>query len=106
MDPSTAALIASGAFQTGKVLHSLGGKYLPGIKRVINHVFSTKSRQTAKDYVSNLRTAKGLQKAITKDLPSVVKKGANLVTSGKALKAVTNVAGDILEKLPVLSLVD
>lgn len=73
----------------------MGQKYLPGTKNAIHHLFGSKTRRTAKSYLQSLTTAKGLGKALTKDAPRLLKKGAKLVKSGKILKKAEALASDV-----------
>lgn len=102
MDPASLATMAgslaqgAAAVHSGlKIAHHLGAKYIPIAKRAANMAFSPQSRQTAKDYLKGLTTAKGLQKAVTKDLPQAAKAASKFVSSGKLVRGAKEVAGDV-----------
>ena len=95
MDPATVIAGVSTALQGAHLAHQLGQKYIPGVKRSATKLFSSKSRTTAKNYLKGLASFKGITKAVTKDLPSVAKKGVKLLKSGDVLKKAQGVAGDV-----------
>lgn len=82
------------AMGAATALHSLGSRYTPGIKKLANTNFSRKA-QSAVSYVKGLGTARGLKKFVTKDVPTAASKASRFISSGKALKAAGQVAGDI-----------
>ena len=97
-DPALLSDVLKGA-QTAyhglQLAGNLGRKYLPGIKKVANHVFSSRGRRSAKAYLSALKTKEGLKKLVTKDLPGIASKGSRYVRSGKFSKDLGSVAGDL-----------
>lgn len=110
MDPASiaamAGTLASGASAVHSGLqlaHHLGSKYVPIAKSAANSIFSRKSRQSAKDYLSSLKTLPGLKKAITKDIPSAAKSASKFITSGRLTKGAAELASDVGK---VTSLVD
>lgn len=101
MDPlSIASMLGAGgeaaasAYHAAKLFHHVGAKYLPTVKRSVGHLFSSRSRQTAKDYLRGLTTKKGITQAVTKDIPSAAKAASKYVRSGKMIKSAKEVASD------------
>jgi hypothetical protein len=90
----TALEYAPYAISAGKTAYAMGQKYAPHVKRLANNLFSAGKRKSAMQYVKGLTKAKGLQKLVTKDLPSVAKSTSKLISSGKLMKGVKEVAGD------------
>ncbi len=83
------------AMTAAQTAEHLGSKYLPQGKNVINNVFGTKTRNSAKTYLKGLTTMQGVKKLVSKDLPKVAKKGVKLLKSGNIMKKATEIAGDI-----------
>lgn len=94
-DPASMAMIASTALQGANLAHHLGQKYLPAGRKVANKLFGKSSRQTASKYLKGLTTLHGVKKLVTKDVPRAVKSVAKSITSGKAIKKIENIGGDI-----------
>lgn len=86
------------AITAATTAYHIGKKYVPsivhGVKTLANNLFSSGKRKSAMDYVKGLAKPKGLAKLITKDIPGVAKSASNLISSGKLMKGVSNVASD------------
>lgn len=66
--------------------HQMGSKYGHHVKRLANNLFSAKKRKSAMNYMKGLTKPKGMKK--------LVKDASQLITSGKLMKGVNEVAGD------------
>lgn len=90
----TALEYAPHIMSAASTAYNVGKNYVPHIKRLANNLFSAKKRRSAMDYVRGLAKPKGLKKLVTKDLPTAVKGASNLISSGKLMKGVSQVAQD------------
>ena len=94
-------MMANTAYHGLKYASHLGHKYIPTIKKVANHVFSSKGRRSAKQYLKNLTTSKGLQKFVTKDLPGAAVNASKFVRSGKFAKGLKSVGEDVNQLIDI-----
>lgn len=79
-------------------IQSIFSKYSPKFK-TLGNLLSSKKRKSAMEYFKGLSKPKGIARLVTKDLPYVLGKAEQAITSGKALKALTEGAADISDVL-------
>jgi hypothetical protein len=70
-------------------------KYAPKIRGLANNLFSKRKRHSAMHYIKNLATPKGLKKLFNNDIGHVAKEASKFISSGKLLKGIKNVSGDL-----------
>lgn len=89
--------VASGVYTAYKHLPEvidIAKKYAPTVKKLANHVFSKNKLSSALKYMKNIPTKQGVKNLIS-DVPKALKGASKFISSGKALKAVKGVAGDV-----------
>lgn len=94
----TALEYAPMAISAGSSAMKFGQKYGPsvvrGVKSLANNIFSAGKRKSAVQYVKGLSKPKGWAK-LAQDSAKAVKSASGLITSGKLMKGVNEVAGDM-----------
>jgi hypothetical protein len=87
--------LAAGALGLANTAYDTVSKYAPNIKGIANNIFSSKKRKSAMHYIKNLASPKGLKKLLTHDIGYVAGKASKFISSGKGLKALHNISGDV-----------
>ena len=86
------------AISAASTAYGVGKKYVPGmvrgVKSLANNLFSSGKRKSAVQYVKGLSKPKGWAK-LAQDSANAVKSASGLITSGKLMKGVNEVAGDV-----------